>query len=322
MQAKQVIPVDYSAPNVAKEMHVGHLRTTVVGDALVRTLEHLGHDVVRQNHVGDWGTPFGMLIEHLLAVGEDSPDAQLLVTDPNTFYAAAREEFDGDAEFADRARSSRRRAAGRRPRHAAALGRARRALQAVLQPHLLDPRRHPDRRGPGRRVDVQRRARADLRRARGRGARDHERRRPVRVPRRLHRPRGQAGAAHHPQVRRRLRLRDHRPRDHQAPRPRPALRPDPLRHRGPAGPAPQHGLGHRPQGRLAARRRRGRARPDRQRARSRPQDPAHARGHPAQADGAARGGDRAGSRGGRRGAPRPRSRCPGGDRTTGRASGP
>ena len=139
----------------------------------------------------------------------------------------------------------------------------------------------------------------------------------MRVPRRLHRPRGQAGAAHHPQVRRRLRLRDHRPRDHQAPGPRPALRPDPLRHRRPAGPAPQHGLGHRPQGRLAARRRRGRARPDRQRARSRPQDPAHPRGHPAQADGAARGGDRAGPRGGRRGATRPRSRRPGGDRTTG-----
>jgi arginyl-tRNA synthetase len=104
-QYRQVIPVDYSAPNVAKEMHVGHLRTTVVGDALVRTLEHLGHEVVRQNHVGDWGTPFGMLIEHLLAVGEDSPEAQLLVTDPNTFYGAAREEFDGDPAFADRARS-------------------------------------------------------------------------------------------------------------------------------------------------------------------------------------------------------------------------
>ena len=86
-------------------MHVGHLRTTVVGDALVRTLEHLGHEVVRQNHVGDWGTPFGMLIEHLLAVGEDSPEAQLLVTDPNAFYGAAREEFDGDAAFADRART-------------------------------------------------------------------------------------------------------------------------------------------------------------------------------------------------------------------------
>ena len=81
-------------------MHVGHLRTTVVGDALARTLEHLGHHVIRQNHVGDWGTPFGMLIEHLLDVGEDSAEAQLLVTDPNAFYAAANAEFDGDAEFA------------------------------------------------------------------------------------------------------------------------------------------------------------------------------------------------------------------------------
>ena len=80
------MPIDYSAPNVAKEMHVGHLRTTVVGDALARTLEHLGHHVIRQNHVGDWGTPFGMLIEHLLDVGEDSAEAQLLETDPNAFY--------------------------------------------------------------------------------------------------------------------------------------------------------------------------------------------------------------------------------------------
>ena len=97
--------IDYSAPNVAKEMHVGHLRTTVVGDALARTLEHLGHDVIRQNHLGDWGTPFGMLIEHLLDVGEDSAEAQLLETDPNAFYQAARAKFDGDAAFADRARS-------------------------------------------------------------------------------------------------------------------------------------------------------------------------------------------------------------------------
>ena len=104
-QERQVVPVDYSAPNVAKEMHVGHLRTTVVGDALVRTLEHLGHHVIRQNHIGDWGTPFGMLIEHLLAVGEDSPEARLLASDPNAFYAAAREEFDGEEEFANRART-------------------------------------------------------------------------------------------------------------------------------------------------------------------------------------------------------------------------
>src|SRR3954454_11763674 len=85
-------------------MHVGHLRTTVVGDALARTLEHLGHHVVRQNHVGDWGTPFGMLIEHLLAVGEDSEEARLLVDRPNDFYQAAREQFDGSEEFAARSR--------------------------------------------------------------------------------------------------------------------------------------------------------------------------------------------------------------------------
>jgi arginyl-tRNA synthetase len=99
------VPVDYSAPNVAKEMHVGHLRTTVVGDAIVRVLEHLGHEVVRQNHIGDWGTPFGMLIEHLLDVGEGSDDARLVATDPNAFYQAARTKFDSDESFATRARA-------------------------------------------------------------------------------------------------------------------------------------------------------------------------------------------------------------------------
>lgn len=90
----EIIPLDYSSPNVAKEMHVGHLRTTVVGDSLARVLERLGHTVIRQNHVGDWGTPFGMLIEHLLEVGEDSDEAELLETDPNAFYQAARVKFD------------------------------------------------------------------------------------------------------------------------------------------------------------------------------------------------------------------------------------
>ncbi|QDO89421.1 arginine--tRNA ligase [Ornithinimicrobium ciconiae] len=105
VQPAQQIPIDYSAPNVAKEMHVGHLRTTVVGDALARTLEHLGHHVVRQNHIGDWGTPFGMLIEHLLAVGEDSDEARLLESDPNAFYQGARARFDSDEEFATRSRT-------------------------------------------------------------------------------------------------------------------------------------------------------------------------------------------------------------------------
>ena len=104
-QQRQIVPIDYSAPNVAKEMHVGHLRTTVVGDALARTLEALGHDVIRQNHIGDWGTPFGMLIEQLLDVGVDSPQAALLETDPNSFYQSARERFDAEPEFATRARA-------------------------------------------------------------------------------------------------------------------------------------------------------------------------------------------------------------------------
>src|SRR3954452_6010291 len=104
VQPRQVIPIDYSAPNVAKEMHVGHLRTTIVGDSLARVLELLGHCVVRQNHIGDWGTPFGMLIEHLLDVGEDSAEAALLGSDPNAFYQAARARFDASPEVAARAR--------------------------------------------------------------------------------------------------------------------------------------------------------------------------------------------------------------------------
>lgn len=101
----QTVVVDYSAPNVAKEMHVGHLRTTVVGDCLARSLEHLGHRVIRQNHIGDWGTPFGMLIEHLLDVGEGSREALLIADDPNRFYQAARIKFDTDEGFATRART-------------------------------------------------------------------------------------------------------------------------------------------------------------------------------------------------------------------------
>jgi arginyl-tRNA synthetase len=100
----QRVVVEYSSPNVAKEMHVGHLRTTIVGDALARILDFAGHQVIRDNHVGDWGTPFGMLIEHLLDVGEDSAEAGLLRTDPNSFYQAAHRKFESDPEFADRSR--------------------------------------------------------------------------------------------------------------------------------------------------------------------------------------------------------------------------
>jgi arginyl-tRNA synthetase len=100
----ETVVVDYSSPNIIKDMHVGHLRTTIVGDAIVRVLEFAGHHVIRDNHVGDWGTPFGMLLEHLFDVGEDSPEAHVLRTDPNAFYQAARVKFDSDPEFTARAR--------------------------------------------------------------------------------------------------------------------------------------------------------------------------------------------------------------------------
>ena len=98
------VVVDYSAPNVAKEMHVGHLRSTAIGDALVRMLEARGHHVKRENHVGDWGTPFGMLIEHLLDLGETEAAATLSLGDLNGFYKEARVAFDASDEFQERAR--------------------------------------------------------------------------------------------------------------------------------------------------------------------------------------------------------------------------
>ncbi|MGL4339371.1 MAG: arginine--tRNA ligase [Rhodoglobus sp.] len=95
------VVIDYSSPNVAKEMHVGHLRTTVVGDSLAKILEARGETVIRQNHIGDWGTPFGMLIEHFVESEADSP----VGSDANEFYRAARARFDTDADFAERARN-------------------------------------------------------------------------------------------------------------------------------------------------------------------------------------------------------------------------
>ncbi|GLZ14446.1 arginine--tRNA ligase [Actinomadura sp. NBRC 104425] len=105
VESPQKVIVEYSSPNVAKEMHVGHLRTTIVGDSIARILEFLGHHVVRDNHVGDWGTPFGMLIEHLLDLGEDAAARDdSSVSDLTAFYQAARQKFDGDPQFAERSR--------------------------------------------------------------------------------------------------------------------------------------------------------------------------------------------------------------------------
>ena len=101
---KKVV-VDYAAPNVAKPMHVGHLRSTIIGDCLVRLLELVGHSVIRENHVGDWGTPFGMLIEHLVDIGEDEAVHEIALGDLELFYQQARGTFDNDAAFAERARA-------------------------------------------------------------------------------------------------------------------------------------------------------------------------------------------------------------------------
>ena len=103
----QHVVVDYSGPNVAKEMHVGHLRSTVIGDCLADVFELLGHDVVRLNHLGDWGTQFGMLITHLADTAPEAmePGAQVDLGDLVAFYREAKRRFDGDPAFADRARA-------------------------------------------------------------------------------------------------------------------------------------------------------------------------------------------------------------------------
>jgi arginyl-tRNA synthetase len=96
------IVVDYSSPNLAKEMHVGHLRSTIIGDALARVLAALGHTVIRQNHVGDWGTQFGMLLAHMDETGANSAE----LADLEEFYRASKARFDSDPAFADRSRET------------------------------------------------------------------------------------------------------------------------------------------------------------------------------------------------------------------------
>ena len=98
------IVVDYSAPNLAKEMHVGHLRSTVIGDALVRIFEYLGHTVIRRNHVGDWGTQFGMLTAYLVEIKQDKNEVAIELGDLENFYRKAKIRFDEDEDFANRAR--------------------------------------------------------------------------------------------------------------------------------------------------------------------------------------------------------------------------
>lgn len=101
---KQTIVIDYSSPNVAKEMHVGHLRSTIIGDAVVRTLEFLGHNVIRANHVGDWGTQFGMLIAYLEKM-ENEHASEMELQDLEAFYREAKKHYDENEAFAEKARN-------------------------------------------------------------------------------------------------------------------------------------------------------------------------------------------------------------------------
>lgn len=102
---QQTVVVDYSAPNLAKEMHVGHLRSTIIGDAVVRALEFRGDKVIRQNHMGDWGTQFGMLIAHLSDKLASDEVAETALADLENFYREAKVRFDDEEGFADRARA-------------------------------------------------------------------------------------------------------------------------------------------------------------------------------------------------------------------------
>lgn len=103
-QANKTVVVDYSAPNLAKEMHVGHLRSTIIGDAVVKCLEYLGHTVKRQNHMGDWGTQFGMLLAHLQDKLKQNEVAETALSDLENFYREAKIRFDNEQGFADKAR--------------------------------------------------------------------------------------------------------------------------------------------------------------------------------------------------------------------------
>jgi arginyl-tRNA synthetase len=104
-EVRDVCVIDYGSPNIAKEMHVGHLRSSIIGDTLCRVLEFRGHSVIRQNHIGDWGTPFGMLIEQLVDLAQEGSAGGLDPSLLGDFYRAARVKFDTDPGFADRART-------------------------------------------------------------------------------------------------------------------------------------------------------------------------------------------------------------------------
>jgi arginyl-tRNA synthetase len=101
----QTVVIDYSGPNLAKEMHVGHLRSTIIGDAIVRVLRFIGHNVIPQNHVGDWGTQFGMLLAHMQSLQASDNELSMQLSDLEGFYREAKKRFDAETDFAESARN-------------------------------------------------------------------------------------------------------------------------------------------------------------------------------------------------------------------------
>ena len=104
VDAPKRVVVDYSSPNLAKEMHIGHLRSTVIGDTVIRVLEHVGHDAIRANHVGDWGAQFGSLLAYLSETGHNEQARTTALADLEKFYQAASKKFKQDPAFAEKAR--------------------------------------------------------------------------------------------------------------------------------------------------------------------------------------------------------------------------
>ena len=210
-------------------MHVGHLRTTIIGDALARILDFAGHEVIRDNHLGDWGTQFGMLIEHLLDVGEDSAEAALLHDRPERVLPGRAEQVRRRPGVHRAGPAAGGAAAGRRPGDAPAVAAPGRPVPGLPAPDLPAAAGDADRRGHPRRELLQRHAGRGLRRAGGQRRRGDQRRRAVRLPARVHRTQRRAAAADHQEERRRLQLRHHGPGHDPVPDSGPARGPGHLR---------------------------------------------------------------------------------------------
>ena len=206
--------LDYSAPNVAKEMHVGHLRSTIIGDALGRILESVGHEVVRQNHVGDWGTPFGMLIEHLLDVGQgETGGSDSDVNELSEFYRNGAREVRQRSRIRGARAPARRAAAGGRRAHAEALAGVRSTSRSGTSTRTTASSACCCATSTcAARASTTRCCPRSQRSSSASGLAQDERRRAMRVRAGVHEPRRRAPAADRPQARRRLRLCGNGPR--------------------------------------------------------------------------------------------------------------